>query len=205
MTDYPNFFEVTARPIFEELLLRPQTLMGINGPVTHEPRPLHRILQLGVFTGDASVWLMENVKPDLLVDVDGWKGSTDEKWTAQYDWADIEAVYDTRTAPWRDSIDKQKCDTLDYLTCAIAADIDLFDMIYVDADHTARATLEHAVLGYHLLNIGGILVFDDYTWTSTSGRLLDQPMPAIDAFKYLYADRMRFICTGSQLWLEKFR
>ena len=48
MTEYPNWFEY-VRPNFEEFLT---PLAG---------RDDQRFLQLGVFTGDASVWLCNNV------------------------------------------------------------------------------------------------------------------------------------------------
>ena len=65
MTEYPNWFEY-VRPNFEEFLT---PLAG---------KESLRLLQLGVFTGDASVWLMENVlthPSSTLIDIDTWQGS----------------------------------------------------------------------------------------------------------------------------------
>lgn len=194
MTTYPNFFDVTAKNAWEELL------------PPHNPR---RILQLGVFTGDASVWLLKHIDPELLVDVDCWNGgsSVTEGWMKDFDWTALEAHYDERTGEFQRSgqLVKEKTTTRDYLATALAGDIEPFDMVYIDADHTTAATLENAVMSYPLLAINGLMIFDDYTWSSGSGRLLDDPMPAIDAFKYMYIDRMKFLSLGNQYWLQKMR
>lgn len=192
MTDYPNFFDKTGEATFAALLPK------------YAPQ---RILQLGAFTGDATVWMVNTLDPQVIVDVDAWGGTSSEKWTAQFDWADVEATYDAKTAEWRSTgqVVKEKTSTRDYLACAIAGGIEPFDLIYIDADHTTQATLENAVMSYPILATGGLMVFDDYVWQSDSGRLLDDPMPAIDAFKYLYLDRMRFVALGSQYWLQKMR
>lgn len=187
--EFPQFFYPGAHGIFEEIL------PDLN------PR---RILQLGVFTGDATLWLLEHVNPDLLVDVDCWIGSSDEKWTNQFQWDDLEAYYDERTKPYRESgqLIKRRSTTRRFLGTWLDEG---FDFIYIDADHTTSATLENAVMSYPLLKVGGIMAFDDYTWMADTRNLLDSPAPAIDAFKYLYADRMVFVCTGLQVWLRKVR
>ena len=49
MTEYPNWFEVTAKQNFQRFLT----------PLAGQDRL--RFLQLGAFTGDASVWMAKNI------------------------------------------------------------------------------------------------------------------------------------------------
>ena len=63
MTEYPNWFGVTAQHNFEQFLT---PLAGQDDL---------KFLQLGVFTGDASVWIAKNIltgKGCWLIDVDTW-------------------------------------------------------------------------------------------------------------------------------------
>ena len=69
MTEYPNWFAQTAQNNFTTYLSE------------YAGKPNLRFLQLGVYTGDASVWLCNNIltdKSSILIDVDTWKGSDED-------------------------------------------------------------------------------------------------------------------------------
>jgi hypothetical protein len=62
--NYPNWFEMTAKHNFQTYLAE------------FKDKPNLKFLQLGVYTGDASVWLCNNiltVKGSVLIDVDTWQ------------------------------------------------------------------------------------------------------------------------------------
>jgi predicted O-methyltransferase YrrM len=79
-----------------------------------------------------------------------------------------------------------------------------FDLIYVDGSHLAPDVIVDASLGYHLLKVGGIMVFDDYMWGADKP-LLDTPKPAVDAFTAFYRDRISTIMLSYQLAIQKNR
>jgi len=61
------------------------------------------------------------------------------------------------------------------------------DFIYIDGDHKAGTVLEDMVLGYNLLNIGGIMLCDDsvsWCYTEKNGQkpLHYSPRLAVDSF-----------------------
>nr|WP_279308106.1 class I SAM-dependent methyltransferase [Niveispirillum sp. BGYR6] len=71
-----------------------------------------------------------------------------------------------------------------------------FDMVYIDGSHQAPDVLCDAVLGFKLLKVGGLLVFDDYLWAETLPNgpdLLRCPKPAIDAFINLYFRKLQIL------------
>jgi len=87
--------------------------------------------------------------------------------------------------------------------------VEPFDFIYIDGSHQAPDVLRDAVLSFDLLKVGGILVFDDYTWSMEpvgSQDLINSPKIAIDSFVNCYI-RKFFIIRGplSQLYLQKTR
>jgi hypothetical protein len=66
---FPDWFSMTAKPNFEQFLI---PLAGQDNLT---------FLQLGAYTGDASLWLLDNVltgQNSILIDVDTWQGSDEE-------------------------------------------------------------------------------------------------------------------------------
>jgi predicted O-methyltransferase YrrM len=190
---YPNWFGHYAQGFFARHLA---PLAG---------RPGLRFLQVGAFTGDASVWLLDNILTDAsseLTDVDTWEGSDEPEHDA-FDFADVERVYDERTAKYVEDMRLIK-----YVGCsrdffqAPAETCEEYDFIYIDGAHTAADVLSDAVRAYPTLKVGGLLAFDDYLWKSGKGRLHD-PAPAIDAFIDLHSDRIDVIDGGLQVWVRR--
>lgn len=178
VTEYPNWFAETAEANFGTHL----------GPLIDL-----RCLQIGVFTGDASMWLLDHVAASL-VDVDTWQGSS-EPAHAEFDWTDVERVYDERTEHARDGERLVKCKvTSEWFFAGTDA---TFDFIYIDGAHDSYSALNDAVGAYRLLKVGGLLAFDDYTWPTVG--------PAVDAFAYLYGDRLELVESNSQAWFRRVR
>jgi predicted O-methyltransferase YrrM len=188
MTEYPNWFNVTAKPYFETHLL-PLAGQKLRG------------LQIGTFTGDASVWLLENVmthEDSILFDVDTWKGS-DEEVHKEFDWEDVEKTYDKKIAPYLDKVVKNKSTSINFL---IRNTPPKYDFIYIDGDHTALGTFLDAMLSWVWLETGGIIGFDDYTWGPDLNKNLT-PKLGIDNFAYLYGPEIKVLELGQQVWLQR--
>ena len=188
LNKYPNWFEMTAKGYFKEQL------------TGFADKPGLRFLQIGVFTGDASVWLMENIltqKDSVLEDVDTWAGS-DEAEHNDMDFSDVEKTYDEKVASYKNII-KYKTDSTSYLK---SLEVPTFDFIYIDGDHTAEGVLRDAVLSWRLLNPGGIIAFDDYTWIDPRG-IAYQPKWSIDTFVTIVKEDSEILTVNSQVWLKK--
>ena len=167
---YPNWFETTnAKANFERNLL----------PLADKEI---KCLQVGAYTGDATKWMVENIlkqEDSFLVDVDTWEGS-DEAVHHNMDWKDVYKTYQEKNA--KALADNQVLTmqmTSDRYFAGIGED-NIFDFIYVDGDHTAFAVLRDGSNAYDKLKVGGILAFDDYTWSASKGDFYD-PRYAIDA------------------------
>ncbi len=195
-TEYPNWFAVTAQENFEKHLL---PLAGKNDL---------RFLQLGVYTGDASVWLLDNILTGdncKLFDVDTWMGSEEELHKGM-DFAGIYNLYLDRvggTTIWH------KSTTFDYLINKYESDRNSYfkpgqklDFIYVDADHTTVGVLLDAELSWPLLKSGGIMAFDDYEWGSNLPLHL-RPKPGIDLFMLRHEGEYELLTKNQQLWIKK--
>lgn len=191
MTEYPNWFACYADQFFTRHLSH---LAGL---------PDLRFLQIGVFTGDASVWLLDNILTGdrcELVDVDTWQGS-DEPVHEPFDWSDVQATYLERTMSYALlRLEVWPGRSVDYFDEPHAP----FDFIYIDGDHTAAGVLSDAVHAFDLLNVGGLMAFDDYQWKPYSDAPAHlAPGMAIDTFTACYQDRLEILEAGLQVWVRR--
>lgn len=190
-TNFPNWFEITAKPYFERNLqnLRAKKLL---------------ILQLGSFTGDATAWLFENIMghpESLLVDVDTWEGS-DQSAHENFDWDAIEEFYLTRHAEKLEAkrLEIFKGATDFFFESRFGART--FDFIYIDASHKSSDVLRDGINSFHRIKVGGLVAFDDYLWSDGRGSW-NTPRPAIDALAACYADRFVVKDAGPQVWFQR--
>lgn len=189
--EFPNWFAHYAQQYFEAQLARFKGRDGL------------RFLQLGVFTGDASEWLLDNILTGVgcvLVDVDTWEGS-DEPEHEPFDWAEVEARYDARMAPHRAAgrLVKNRCTSDAYF--ALNSRGSGFDFVYVDGDHSAATVLRDGRHAVTWLRSGGLIAFDDYLWKSGKGPRFD-PGPGVDTFAEEFAGRLTPLASGLQMWFE---
>ena len=77
-----------------------------------------------------------------------------------------------------------------------------FDFIYIDGAHDAMNVLRDAVLAFDNLNVGGIMIWDDYRWEVMEDAI-DRPKMAIDAFLECYSPRLEVIGARSQIAIRK--
>ena len=190
MTDYPNWFAQTAQFNFEAFLT----------PLAGKDKL--SLLQLGAFTGDASVWMAENIlsgESSILFDVDTWKGS-DEPDHETMDFDDVFATYKAKVKPYNKILWKQT-DTVSFLTAYNY--LKDYDFIYIDADHTTVGVLLDAELSWLILKSGGIMAFDDYTWGHESGDPRLAPQVGIDLFLHRHQLDLEILTKNTQVWIRK--
>lgn len=136
-----------------------------------------RGLELGVYEARSAIWWMENVLTgpgSRLIAIDVWHG-----------WDEIYERAVTNCAPYaidlRRTSSRWGCAQL--LTCG-----DTFDFAYVDADHAAASCLADLCAAWHLLRPGGVLIADDYEWSSRTRPI--PPRVAIDAWLSCHRDKI---------------
>jgi predicted O-methyltransferase YrrM len=191
MTDYPNWFQYSAKTNFEQFLT---PLAGQDGLTC---------LQLGAFTGDASVWLCENILTGAkayLSDVDTWEGSDEEAHKAM-DFKDVYNTYLNKIADYKNKVIIRRTITRSYLLRESNTS-EIFDFIYIDADHTTVGVLLDAELSWPLLKVGGIMAFDDYTWGAEMPVELS-PTLGIDLFLARHAGKYETLAVNEQVWIRK--
>jgi len=185
MTDFPNWFDVTARDNFEKYA--PDT-------------PRLKVLQIGVFTGDATEWLLSNRDIEYIVDVDTWQGSSVEFQHEKINFAEVEKHYDSR---FKDNtkVDKYKMNSTEFLSNHMH-DPEEYDFIYIDGDHTALQVGIDGLLAWRGLKPGGVIAFDDYAWQSDKGSFYE-PITGIQGMYHIVKTEVDLLAENAQVWLRK--
>lgn len=184
--EFPNWFE-SQKHNFEKNLER------------FKGKPGLKFLQLGVYTGDASEWLLTNILTDpssFLLDIDTWAGSNETKHKS-ISFSDVYEFYKKRMEPYP-NIRSVRNNIENFLR----SNKTIYDFIYIDADHTADAVATDAEYSWELLKKGGILAFDDYLWGQEMDPILT-PRPAIDRFLAERSNDVVILEHGYQVWIEK--
>lgn len=188
MATFPNWFAMTAEENFGKHLLHLSSRNNLQ------------FLQLGVFTGDASKWLLDKIltgEHSHLTDVDTWLGSNESAHHSM-NFNEVEEAYDKKVQQYN-NVTKVKSKTFNFLR---QAPLYYFDFIYIDADHTAAGVLLDAEMAWVCLKSGGILAFDDYKWSDGTGDK-NRPQPGIDTFLERHEKEFCLLCKNWQVWVLK--
>jgi hypothetical protein len=192
MANYPNWFEQIAQHNFATYL---EEFKG---------KPNLKFLQLGVFTGDATVWLCNNIltsDSSKLIDVDTWQGAPNEPIQQKMEFDD---VYQTYLSKVKDlPVVSVVSDTVQYLIRQIDNFTNAFDFIYVDAHHTSASALLDSELSWSLLKSGGILAIDDYEWLHPDGVEIHAPKLGIHMFLDRHLGEYEELVRNQQVWIRK--
>lgn len=78
-----------------------------------------------------------------------------------------------------------------------------YNFVYIDGSHQAPDVLMDAVLSWKLLEVGGIMIFDDYLWPKYKNSPSMHPKTAIDGFLASYTNRYKTLHMGYQVHIQK--
>ena len=167
-----------------------------------------KCLQIGAYTGNASVWLHNNIILDpesFLIDVDIWSENSEElqnmlELGKSLTWSGVESEYDRKTKDGQDQgkIIKYKGSSDDFFK----DNVNFYDFVYIDGAHTAKQVEIDADNAWKFLNPLGIIAFDDYRWNHGSD-LEKRPKVGIDRFLNKHVDEYVELNNGWQYWIMK--
>jgi predicted O-methyltransferase YrrM len=149
------------------------------------------ILEIGSYEGRSTLWLLQNFENAKVTCIDTWKGSDE-----------VLHEYIKNDISTEDILFKRFCkNTSEYMnrvqivrntSCKALKQIALedarFQLIYVDGDHHRLNCLEDLVLSIRLLEVGGVILVDDYLWGSTKEEDPNCVRGAVHIFERIYAE-----------------
>lgn len=187
-----------------------EVICAVWDGLTH---PLHgkklRVLEIGSFEGASTTWILDNLMShpeSRLTSIDTFEGGMEHR---EADKAD---KYNVSSLESRFRANVAKCDHVGKLQVMKARSDDAllelrrqcakFDFVYIDGSHVAIDVLHDAVMTWPILNVYGIMVFDDLTW---KGYVKDvyNPRIAIRSFVSCVAQEVEAKRQESQMWVTR--
>ena len=190
-----NWFESVGLPNFKSVLLPKTPRFFRSG----------NILQIGVYTGDATCWIAENILPNKsnlkLYDVDTFDGSPEEEHKS-IDFREVEKLYDSKISKLETKSQIFKCkQTSDNFFKELDKEV-MFDFVYIDGNHFAEFVARDAMNSFRHLTPGGILAFDDYGY-GIHLEEFEKPSIAIDFFLKAFKNQIEILINNYQVWVVK--
>ena len=157
-------------------------------------------LEIGSYEGMSCLWLLENILTHEKSKITCCDAFYDEEYKEK-NGRSLQEVFMVNTKEYAKKI------TLidDYSFVCLRKLIDRenkFDFIYIDGCHSAKSVIEDAVLSFHLIKSGGIIIFDDYKWGKDL-EIINRPQASIDAFLTIYSNYFHVLSIHEQVVLEK--
>jgi predicted O-methyltransferase YrrM len=173
-------------------------------------------LEIGSFEGRSSIWLCQNILQhaeskltcidSFEVNLLGVKGEQIQT-SIQHSIHAAEIRFKKNTADLRTAgkLKLIQASSQHALPELLAKDF-RYDFVYIDGDHQAASVLHDSILAWNLLTPGGIMIWDDYTWTydqRATKHELGRPKIAIDAFLSCFEEQYEIIEKSAQVCIRK--
>jgi|SRR6185436_20672546 len=149
-------------------------------------------LEIGTFQGDSAEFMLDNIftHPDsCYICVDPFTGSEEHK-RFKIDVSDNEQIARKKLARFGSKVVFVKEPSYKALRNVMA--VGELDFLYIDGAHDTVNVLRDSVMGFELLKVGGVMIWDDYRWKELSDTL-DRPEIAIDSFRRCYARQITLL------------
>ena len=160
-------------------------------------------LEIGSFEGMSANFFVDHYltgKNSFITCIDPWIKYSESTITKMAEWDDLInettfEIFTKNTLPNKDKIIVKRGLSSDILPTLEK----IYHFVYIDGDHSEKAVWLDAVLSFKVLLVGGIMIFDDYTWNEGD----KSPKNAIDKFLCEYKDYIRILHIDYQVVLEK--
>ena len=165
------------------------------------------ILEIGVFEGAGTKWFLTNLithKDSLLYAVDSFEGSPEynlSHFESKVKKKFLESIRSTKKEKQVRIMEMYSYNALIELISKNNGKL-MFDIIYVDASHEAKDVISDAILSWNILNIGGVMIFDDYKWNLLLQEY-SKPKIAVDSFIEIMKPSLNILHKGYKVIIEK--
>jgi predicted O-methyltransferase YrrM len=160
-----------------------------------------RVLEIGSWEGRSTLFLLTYFTHGQVTAVDTWAGSDEYHYNATSELGDLEARFDGNVAPGVSRLSKRKGSSLHVLP-QLLDEQQKFDVIYVDGSHFADDVLTDGINAWRLLEVGGVMIFDDFLWYWYP-RARANPAWAVDSFLKYHVGEYKVLGVSYQFILQK--
>lgn len=159
------------------------------------------VLEIGSFEGKSTIWFLDNIlqhQKSTITCVDPWLDYSQNQ--------DSLNSYEKKNNEWKmiergikqnflqNIIESGYSDKVlirqgfsDKILPSLITEQKIYDIIFIDGNHTAPYVLMDAIMSWTLLKKGGIIIFDDYTWGLDRPTTL-RPKESVDYFMSTFGE-----------------
>jgi predicted O-methyltransferase YrrM len=152
-------------------------------------------LEIGSFEGNSAMFVARNFLNSKIYCVDNWQGD--------------EEYYNLEFLKIEENFDKNIFEFKNILKFKILSDDFFnnnkikFDVIYIDGYHKGSQVFKDFKNSWQILNVGGILIFDDYIWKFFL-KIEDNPCYVINKYINEISKNIKILkVSNSQLFVQK--
>lgn len=158
-----------------------------------------RFLEVGVFEGRSTCWLLENGlnKDGTIVCIDAFAFEPSQYNNLSGQEAMTHFVANYKEVCLKTQTVKLMRNWSYYALSDLIINSAPFDFIYIDGSHDPRDTLKDACMAWGLLKRGGVMLFDDYQYPH------EDTKSGIDAFLSVFGKDCEIIVNNYQLGVKK--
>lgn len=164
-----------------------------------------KVLEIGSWEGLSSFFILSEIPNAYITCVNTWEGSVEHKsynFDSKFNLLNIEKTFDKNMSLFKSRFTKFKGTSLCFFSNISTSK--KFDFIYVDGSHEFNDVLNDIFSSFQVLEIGGILVMDDYFWNIHDNSRLNS-MIAINFFLRVQKGFYKIIFVTTQVAIIRTR
>ena len=146
-----------------------------------------KYLEIGSFEGLSALFILTYWKNANVTCIDTWKTSEDVSQVLDFNFENVEQKFDSNLRDFS----FQKIKNTSELAFKKFTRKDSFDYIYIDGSHNGVDIFNDALASFEVLNVGGIIFFDDIT--NIYKEIEMQPHDAFEKFYNLYKKKIKIL------------
>lgn len=160
------------------------------------------VLEIGTYTGISLINIINSIPNSHGIGVDLWSSYNENNLLENMDALEVEKSFynNINTFGLASRITGLKSDSTDALSKFLMNKIS-FDFIYIDGSHLLLDCYSDLVLAWFILEKGGVMGIDDYTYKYFS--ILDSPFEAVNHFLKRYEGKYKLLYKGYRVFLQK--
>jgi len=157
---------------------------------------LCKYLEIGSFEGNSAMFVAKNFPDSKICCVDNWIGTIEYEEDLKF--SNVEKNFDLNMLEFN-NFTKFKLKSDDFFKTNRI----FFDVIYIDGYHKADQVLKDFINSWAVLNVKGVLIFDDYIWKFYD-RIEDNPCYIINEYLNKIRKNSKILkVSNSQLFIQK--
>jgi hypothetical protein len=166
---------------------------------------IREVLEIGSWEGMSALYFLNSFPDCRITCIDTFGGGAEHTDPASPfytpDIGCIERRFDRNLAPFENRVRKIKSRSVPALDW-LAEESRTYDLIYIDGSHRRDDVFADTALSWRLLNVGGLLIWDDWGWRREAPSP-DKPEHAIAVFRRAFASCISILHDEYQLIARK--